>query len=456
MATENSTIAEQEKLLEVLKFTPRTYKIQLWGYGGEYIMGTVDRKIYDYFRYRRLDLSDYAWDSDYADDHDIPEEMQPFPAGSYYDCDDMCHEHGVDRNAGTLQIMDENEEVVYEKRLEDISGMGADGDEPEPEWGGGEEYWIGMKPVGTVVFFGISNEKGTFFEGNIELKQPFDVSKLTLSYDEIDGNDIINRVEYDGEQIENWGADTSGKSSEFGFYLVKDSNTWEKYSTMDDITYTMTDWFPKKVKPVREGIYMIRVPGKSGYTHQARWTGSRWISSWADVETYNTADEVKIKEWQGIAYDPDELEIREGLDKLVVEFDELSKEENTMSTWVLTTAEKKNVVEIEFWTKDGQTIKRSTGFRWGKVYCESEERPDIDLENPDGLEVYSTDYDFQLDSLDDGCWADVEYPADMSQEEQDRMDALWDEESYDGWESEGWSQDECETWFNGPLSLEQE
>ena len=29
---------------------------------------------------------------------------------------------------------------------------------------------------------------------------------------------------------------------------------------------------------------------------------------------------VKIEEWQGIAYNPDELEIREELDKLVVEF----------------------------------------------------------------------------------------------------------------------------------------
>ena len=78
-----ATIDEQNKLIEVLKFTPRTYKIQLWGYGGEYIMGTVDRKIYDYFRYHRLSLSDFAWDSDYAEEHDIPEEMWPFTPGSY-------------------------------------------------------------------------------------------------------------------------------------------------------------------------------------------------------------------------------------------------------------------------------------------------------------------------------------------------------------------------------------
>ena len=129
------TNPEHEKLMETLRFTPRTYKISLWGYGGEYIMGTVDRKIYDYFRHRRLDLSDFAWDSDYADDHNIPEEMWPFTPGSYYDCDNLCHEHGVDRNAGTVQIEDENGEVVYEKRLEDITGYEDSDGNPEPEWG---------------------------------------------------------------------------------------------------------------------------------------------------------------------------------------------------------------------------------------------------------------------------------------------------------------------------------
>jgi hypothetical protein len=126
-----------------------------------------------------------------------------------------------------------------------------------------------------------------------------------------------------------------------------------------------------------------------------------------------------------------------------------------MSTWVLTTVEKKNVEEIEFWSKDGQTIKRITGFRWGTVYCESDERPDIDLDNPDGIDVFSTDYDFELDNLDDGCSLEIEYPDDMPEEEQERLDELWDEDSYDGWESDGWSNVETETWFHGPLNLEQ-
>ena len=158
---------EHDKLIEVLKFTPRTYKISIWGYGGEYVMGTVDRKIYDYFRRRRLDLSEFSWDDSYADENNIPEDMHPFWPGNYYDCDNLAHVHGVDRGAGTIQITDEHDQVIYERSLENISGD----EDDEPRWGGGEEVWIGGQPAGTVVFFGVSSEKGTFFEGEIPLTQ---------------------------------------------------------------------------------------------------------------------------------------------------------------------------------------------------------------------------------------------------------------------------------------------
>ncbi len=297
-----ATLEEKEELLQILKWTPRTYKISMWGYGGEKTMGTVDRKIYDYFRQRRLDLSDFAWDCDYADEHEIPEDMWPFPPGSWYECDDMAHAHGVSRNAGTLQIEDENGNVVYERSLEDCDG----GSDDSPEWSCGDEVWIDEKPAGTVVFIGNSNEKGTFFEADLPLTMPFDITKLTLNYDEIDGEELVNGVEYDGETIDNWGGNTDGKSSDFGMYIAhsqKDTGKWVKYTTMDDIEYPMTDWFTKKVKPVREGNYMIKTPGKNSYTHQAKWTGSRWISSWSD-DTPET-EEIKIKEWQGISIDPD-------------------------------------------------------------------------------------------------------------------------------------------------------
>jgi len=296
-----ATLEEKEQLMKILAFTPRTYKITMWGYGGEKVMGTVDRKIYDYFKHRRLDLSDYAWNSEYAEENNIPEDMQPFPSGSWYECDSMCHTNGVSRDAGTLQIEDENGETVVEMPLGDCDGC--DG---SPELDGGEEYYIGSKAPGEVVFYGSSNEKGTFFEGEIELTQPFDIEKLTLCFDEVDGEDIVNGIKYDGEDIDNWGGSTDGKSSDFGFYLVKDSNTWEKYSNMDDIEYAMTEWFPKKISPAREGIYMVKTAGKNSYTYQAKWTGAKWVSGWTEPEDYNDPTrEIKIKEWQGLAQDPD-------------------------------------------------------------------------------------------------------------------------------------------------------
>lgn len=297
---EAEKIAEQQKLIEVLKFTPRTYQISLWGYGGEYVMGTVDRKIYDYFKSRRLDVSDFAWNSDYADEHEIPEDMWPFPPGSWYECDNIAHVNGVDRNSGSIQITDENGNTVFEKSLEDCDGYSN-----SPEWQGGDEAWIDSEKPGTVVFIGVSSEKGTFFEGSIELRAPFDIEKLILGYDEVDGNEIVSSVYYDDQDIDNDGGSTDGKSSDFGFYVAgtQQDGNWERYRNMDDIEYPMTEWFDKKVNPQREGIYEIKTPGRNGYTHQAKWTGSRWINSW-HTDTVDT-EELKIKEWRGLSIDPD-------------------------------------------------------------------------------------------------------------------------------------------------------
>jgi len=294
-----ATKEEKDRLIEILKFTPCTYKITMWGYGGEKVMGTVDRKIYDYFKSRRLDLSDYAWDSDYAEEHGIPEDMQPFPPGSWYECDGLAHAHGVNRDAGTLQIENENGETIYERQLDGLTGWNEE--DPEPEFDCNDEVWIGQEEPGTVVFLGNSNEKGTFFEAEFELKAPFDITKLVLGYDEIDGEPIINAVRYDGEDLDNWGGSTDGKSSDFGFYIAgsKDATgKWEKYTNMDDIEYPMTEWFPKKIKPARVGNYMIKTTGKKSWEHQAKWTGEKWVNTYSD-------DEVKIKEWRGIAIDPD-------------------------------------------------------------------------------------------------------------------------------------------------------
>jgi hypothetical protein len=69
---EAQKLAEQEKLIQTLKFTPRSYNVSMWGYGGEVVMGTISREIYDYFKENRLSVSDFAWDYDYAEAKEYP------------------------------------------------------------------------------------------------------------------------------------------------------------------------------------------------------------------------------------------------------------------------------------------------------------------------------------------------------------------------------------------------
>ncbi len=200
-----------------------------------------------------------------------------------------------------------------EKSLDDI--VGYDEENPEPEWSCGEEVWIDSQPAGTVVFIGTSSEKGTFFEADLELKMPFDPSKLCLHYDEVDGNEIITSVSYDGEELNNDGGDTNGKSSDFGFYIAgsQKDGKWERYRNMDDIEYGLSDWFPAKTKPVREGKYNVKT--KDGYSYQAIWNGTFWHNDWNEQK-------IKVTEWQGIAYNPDEQFLREELDNIILEVEQ--------------------------------------------------------------------------------------------------------------------------------------
>jgi hypothetical protein len=285
MPKKKQSSATADDLIAILKFTPCTYKISMWGYGGEKVMGTVDREVWDYCMENQVDLSDIAWgDEERVEEMGLDVDRLPFPPGSWYECDSMAHTSGVSRNAGTLQIQDENGETIFQKSLDDIDS----GEDGEPEWSCNDEAWIGSKPAGTVVFIGTSNEKGTFFEGDIKLTAPFDITKLTLGYDDIDGEELVNSVTYDDEDIDNWGGSTDGKSSDFGMYLVQDSNTWETYSpeekdwghpeygTSPD-TWEKSETFKfKKTKPTIPGYYNCVWKNYGTTTGSAYWNGENF------------------------------------------------------------------------------------------------------------------------------------------------------------------------------------
>jgi hypothetical protein len=160
-------------------------------------------------------------------------------------------------------------------------------------------------------------------EGEINLRAPFDIEKLELYYEEIDGEEIINCAYYDGEEIENWGGGTDGKSSDMNMVrIIDDQGNWERYELPDEDEHpheTGTDdpvdfpesacdsetwddedktaWFPVKIKPVHQGLYECQFKKLPAWpwppVETLTWNGKSWLN--------DDGDTVKgVKEWRGL------------------------------------------------------------------------------------------------------------------------------------------------------------
>ena len=212
MATEQ----EKEELMQTLKFTPRNYRVEIWGRGGEVYYGTVDRKVYDFFKSKAIDMDQYAggWDEDMWSD--IPEDLQPFPPGAPYECDHTVHTSGATFDESSyITVYDETGTQVWQSSLGSVDLVN-EGVEFECS----SENYPNDLPTGTVLFYGAQGEKGTFFGNEFELKAPFDPSKFTIYYEDVDGWELVNSVEYDGVGIDGNDYDTVGKWGENKWVII--------------------------------------------------------------------------------------------------------------------------------------------------------------------------------------------------------------------------------------------
>jgi hypothetical protein len=199
-----------------------------------------------------------------------------------------------------------------------------------------------MREKGEVIFIGSSNEKGTFFEGEILLKAPFDIEKLDLNYDEVDGEEIINSVYYDGEEVENWGGSTDGKSSDMDMVrIIDDEKNWERYEIPEESEESesisssesdenwdpakelqkivdefkeefgeaeeysdqdKTEWFDVTVKPHHKGSYECEFESTTWpfpIERMCEWSGRSWKE--------NGKKAVGIKRWRGLTFNINEV-----------------------------------------------------------------------------------------------------------------------------------------------------
>lgn len=202
----------QEKLIETLKFTPRTIRFSLWGYGGEVVVGSVSPECYSYWAEQDQDqLVDFVLGDN---DVDIPEHARFVDPGCWYDCDDVLHENGVELESYCgLTVIDESTgETLLEINGLDFGNLEHFGVTADCI----DEFYASDCDQDRKFFLGQSTEKGLFYEGQCRITKPFDPTLITLPYRDIEGLTRCSSVHYDGEEIEDLGAgDTNGKGVHF-------------------------------------------------------------------------------------------------------------------------------------------------------------------------------------------------------------------------------------------------
>ena len=297
-----ATLEQQQELIETLKFTPRTYKIYIGGYGGESYAGTVSKEIYEFFKEKKINIEQYAtdWDNLFGD---VPRELQPYSPGSPYDCGNLFHASGAEMsNSNEIQIIDENGNDHWScaAGLNELEDAGV----TVNEWGGCN---LDDLPEDTIVHWGGQGEKGTFFDGEFELTQPFNPKLLTVSYENCDGRWIINGVEYDGVEIDGSnGYSTTGKWNETKWILCNGDEPYEGEERDEDYVAEpneqtfhaeTTEWFDKAVKPTHKGNYevMIDAAWPNGGVGMVEWTGRGWKQD---------GKKVAIVQWRGLKFKP--------------------------------------------------------------------------------------------------------------------------------------------------------
>ena len=173
------------------------YSIRISGYGSEITIGAVSEEEKAILSNPEKDLQELVFE-------DLEEVC------GWSEIDDQFHCFGA-TSPFTITIQDEEGNELYEIDEENIYNYDTDDfslvENEYPEIDATKDLLICY-----------SGEKGSFFLGYVELEGEFDITKLKIVFSDVEVGDffyfgdIISNVLYDGEELDNWGGDTDGKS----------------------------------------------------------------------------------------------------------------------------------------------------------------------------------------------------------------------------------------------------
>ena len=204
------------------KFYPCTYRLELGEDGGNLYIGKVNRATYNFFKEQKIDIDAYAsldWDNKKV----IPSKFQPFPSGSPDYCDNLISASGATMdNNNLVNVFNEKDDEIWKCSM-DSNTLDDEGVIAEEM----KEFYLSDLKEGTVVFYGVKGEKGTFFSGELKLSAPFNPKKLKLEYVDADGWLLCNSVLYDEKIIDNTNCSTILKYTQNKWIIVGGEKVYE-------------------------------------------------------------------------------------------------------------------------------------------------------------------------------------------------------------------------------------
>lgn len=319
---------QKAELIDALKFTPIRARILIQGYGGECYIGTVPRETYEFFKSKRIDLEQYVGDWDGTLFDDVPAKHRFCEPGSPYDCDGRFHCSGATMDdCSRITVMnDDTNEDIWESHL-DINHLESQGVDMVLA----DDFDSGILDDGDVIFWGGQGEKGCFFDGEIELRAPFDPKKLRIYYGNGDDWRLSAGVEYDGEEVDGTsGYSTTGKWGEHKFFIVGGEAVYEGQERSEDCAEEdegpdhdhpeanfdedipvleneetwasrvidesmLSPWHPADAKPVHKGVYEVEYTVATWpfpVSAKVEWTGRRW--------KHDRDSDTEIARWRGL------------------------------------------------------------------------------------------------------------------------------------------------------------
>lgn len=121
-----------------------------------------------------------------------------------------------------------------------------------------------------------------------------------------------------------------------------------------------------------------------------------------------------------------------------------------MVWWKVETENKKSAEEIIIFNLGDKEIRYTTGYRWGSMFLESENKPVLDATN--GINIFETEYEYDFDMLDDGWFSDIWFSDNITEEEKEHLKAMIEEDVF-SIEEDGWINTDTECWFYGDLKI---